>query len=88
MNTTTSEEPMDVGKLNGRTLYVGGVKGINELAEEHGKQHDMQIHEVLNPQHQRSRFVTPIKLYVFNAKTVIIFYYACALLCLFRIIVL
>ena len=33
----TSEEPMDVGKLNGRTLYVGGAKGIDELAEEHGK---------------------------------------------------
>ena len=56
----TSEEPMNVGKLNGRTLYVGGAKGIDELAEEHGKQHDMQIHVVLNPQHHRSRFVTPI----------------------------
>ena len=51
---------MDVGKLNGRTLYVGGAKGIDELAEEHGKQHDMEIHKVLNPQHHRSRFVTPI----------------------------
>ena len=56
----TSEEPMDVGKLNGRTLYVGGAKGIDELAEEHGKQHDMQIHVVLNPQYHRCRFVTPI----------------------------
>ena len=71
----TSEEPTDVGKLNGRTLYVGGAKGIDELAEEHGKQNDMQIHIVLNPQHHRSRFVTPITqqqmdealLYVYKA---------------------
>ena len=51
---------MSSDKLNGRTLYVGGAKGIDELAEEHGKQHDMQIHVVLNPQYHRSRFVTPI----------------------------
>ena len=49
----TSEERMDVGKLNGRTLYMGGAGGIDELAKEHRKQHNMQIHVVLNLQHQQ-----------------------------------
>ena len=28
----TSEEPTDVRKLNGRTLYVGGAKGIDVIS--------------------------------------------------------
>ena len=54
------EEPMEIGKLNGRSLYVGGAEGIDALAESLGKQHDMQVHVILNSQHERARFVTPL----------------------------
>ena len=54
------EEPMEIGKLNGRSLYVGGEEGIDALAASLGKQHDMQVHMILNPQHERARFVTPL----------------------------
>ena len=54
------EEPMEIGKLNGRSLYVDGAEGIGALAESFGKQHDMQVHVILNPQHERARFVTPL----------------------------
>ena len=40
---------------------MGGARGINKLAEEHRKQHNMQIHvDCIDLQHQRSRFVIPI----------------------------
>ena len=51
---------MEIGKLNGRCLYVDGAEGIGALAESLGKQHDMQVHVILNPQHERARFVTPL----------------------------
>ena len=54
------EEPMEIGKLNRRSLYVDGAEGIGALAESFGKQHDMQVHVILNPQHERARFVTPL----------------------------
>ena len=41
------EEPMEIGKLNGRSLYVDGAEGIGALAESFGKQHDMQVHVIL-----------------------------------------
>ncbi|KAJ7321178.1 hypothetical protein OS493_035349 [Desmophyllum pertusum] len=56
------EEPMEIGKLNGRRLYVGGTEGIATIAESLGKQHDMQVHVILNPQHERARLVTPLSL--------------------------
>ena len=52
------EEPMEIGKLNRRSLYVDGAEGIGALAESFGRQHDMQVHVILNPQHERARFVT------------------------------
>ena len=54
------EEPMEIGKLNGRSLYVDSTEGIGALAESLGKQHDMQVHVILNPQHERARFVSPL----------------------------
>ena len=41
------EEPMEIGKLNGRGLYVDGAEGIGALAESLGKQHEMQVHVIL-----------------------------------------
>ena len=40
------EEPMEIGKLNGRSLYVDGAERIGALAESFGKQHDMQVHVI------------------------------------------
>ena len=54
------EEPMEIGKLNKRSLYVDGAEGIGALAESFGRQHDMQVHVILNPQQERARFVTPL----------------------------
>ena len=51
---------MEIANLNGRSLYVGGAEGIDALAESLGKQHDMQVHVILYPQHERARFVTPL----------------------------
>ena len=31
-----------------------------KFTESLGKQHDMQVHVILNPQHERARFVTPL----------------------------
>ena len=45
------EEPMEIGKLNARTLYVGGTEGIDALAESLGKQHDTQVHVILKRGH-------------------------------------
>ena len=43
-----------------KSLGVDGAEGIGALAESFGKQHDMQVHVILNPQHERARFVTPL----------------------------
>ena len=52
------DEPMEIGKLNGRILDVGGVEGIDAIAKSLGKQHDMRVHVIVNPQHERAQFVT------------------------------
>lgn len=59
-------EPMQIGKLNGITLYVGGAEGVERLAEEFGKQHDMNVEVILNPLHPRARFITPLNVQEMN----------------------
>lgn len=54
------QELMEIGKLNGRTLYVGGAEGVDRLAEDLGKERDMNVEVILNPRHPRARFITPL----------------------------
>ena len=60
VNEQIVDEPMEIGKLNGRILDVGGAEGIDAIAESLGKQHDMQVHVIVNPQHERAQFVTSL----------------------------
>ena len=39
---------------------MGGAEGIDAIAESLGKQHDMRVHVIVNPQHERAQFVTPL----------------------------
>ena len=51
VNGQIVDEPMEIGKLNGRILYVGGAEGIDAIAESLGKQHEMRVHVIVNPKH-------------------------------------
>ena len=51
---------MDVAELSVRRLFVGGAKGIDEWAESLGKDYGMNVDVILNPQHPRAKFVTPL----------------------------